>query len=125
MKTYEVFSTTGGAIAEGGTHSASVTMENPGRYLQYALAVKGDIADADVIVDVEIPGDAEVYNTALKGQSQLTTLDLTNGGEIRATENQSELAVLRVAESVTVTVRNNDASAGDATVKILQYEAPS
>lgn len=125
MKEYEVFSTSGGAIAASGTHSGTVTMENPGFNGNYALLVKGDISDITVEIDVKVPGDSEVYDTALKGQSQLTNLDLTNGGEARSTKDQVELANLRFAEEATVTVTNNSASAGDATVKILQYAGPS
>lgn len=114
-------STSGGAIAAGGTNSATVSLDNPGRDLNYGLSIKGDIASADVAVEVKLPGDTESYQTRLKGSSNLTALDISQG-EIRLTEATPELAPLRVAEEVTVTVTNNDAAAGDATVKILQFE---
>lgn len=121
MKEYTVMSTSGGAIAAGGTNSATVSLDNPGRDLNYGLSIKGDIASADVAVEVKLPGDTESYQTRLKGSSNLTTLDISQG-EIRLTEATPELAPLRVAEEVTVTVTNNDGAAGDATVKILQFE---
>lgn len=119
MKEYTVIDNV--TVASGGTETNSVVLENPGQDLNYAIAVKGGIASADVAVEVKLPGDTEVYDTQLKGSSNLAGMDLTDGGEYRSLEHMPELSALRAAEQVRVTVTNNDASGANATVKIIQF----
>lgn len=118
MKEYTVLSTSGSAIGSGGgTSSDSVDLDDPGQENNYALLVKGDIPDVDLDLDVVVPGDTEQYDTTVS----LSTLDLTNGGKMRNEGDVAGLECLSAAETVHVTVTNNDAAAGDATVIILQY----
>lgn len=119
MKEYTVLDSV--TVAAGGTETASVSLDNPGQDLNYAVAVKGGIASADVAVDVEIPGDSEVYDTVLKGVNDLTGMDLTDGGEFRSLEHTPELSALRPADTAHISVTNNDASSASVTVKILQF----
>lgn len=107
----------GTSIGATSSTTNSVTMDNPGRAADYALTIKGSIASADVEVDVEIPNDTEQYETTFSR----TGVDITQG-DIFNRSSDPGLDSCQVAPTVHVTVTNNDAASGTATVKLLQYE---
>lgn len=110
----------GVSIGAASSVTSSVTMENPGLALDYALTIKGSIASADIEVDVEIPNDTEQYETTFSR----TAVDISQGN-IWNGESDPSLHSAQVAETVHVTVTNNDAGSGSATVKLLQHESDS
>lgn len=119
MKEYTAFDSV--SIGAGNTVTKSVSMDNDGMDLNYAIAVKGDASSVDVAVDVEVPGDSEVYDTNLKGTNNLSGIDLTDGGEVRSLEHTPELSAIRISTDTHISVTNNDGGNRSITVKILQF----